>query len=208
MIAVSIILSVILTYFIGAIPTAYWFGLLKGIDIRKQGSGNVGATNAIRVLGKQIGFTVLAIDILKGIIPTTIIASAFGLTQPWMLVLLGLVAVCGHNWTVFLEFKGGKGIATSLGVLIGFAVQIPQMQPVLLLVVGAWGVVFLLSGYVSLASIIAAVVLPVAMVFYNTPFIMRLLAIVLCIFVVLRHRTNIRRLVNGTENRVKLPHLK
>lgn len=208
MMAVSIILSLALTYIIGAIPTAYWFGLLKGIDIRTQGSGNVGATNAFRVLGKEMGTAVLLIDIAKGIIPTTIIANCFGLTMPWMLVLIGVTAVCGHNWTVFLNFKGGKGIATTLGVIIGFAIQVPEVRPVLPVVLLTWGIVFICSGYVSLASLIAAVMFPVAMVYCGAPFIMQIMAIVLSVFIVFRHRPNIRRLIEGRENRVNLPFLK
>lgn len=205
----AIVISVILAYIIGSIPTAYWFGrVFKNIDIRTQGSGNVGATNAFRVLGKKIGSIVLVIDILKGIIPTTIIPNLFGLTDPLVLVLLGVVAVCGHNWTVFLNFKGGKGIATSLGVLIGFAIQLSGIRPVLLIVMGTWTLLFLLSGYVSLASIIAAIVLPISMIYFDAPFAMKIMSILLCIFVVVRHHSNIRRLIEGRENRVNLPFFK
>ena len=116
LLVIRITLSVVISYLIGSIPTAYIFGKkLKGIDIRKHGSGNMGATNAIRVLGKGPGTLVLLIDIAKGIIPTTIMADLLGTTDLWMRLVWGLIAVCGHNWTVFLQFKGGKGIATGLG---------------------------------------------------------------------------------------------
>jgi glycerol-3-phosphate acyltransferase PlsY len=198
--------SIVISYLIGAIPTAYIFGrVLKGIDIRQHGSGNVGATNAFRVLGKGPGIVVLLIDITKGIIPTTVVANLFGLNDPLSLVIVGLVAVAAHNWTVFLEFKGGKGIATTLGVLIGLTIQIPGLRPVLGIVLLAWVVVFLAFGYVSLASIFAAVVLPSCMVIVNAPFVLKVMSIVLCVFIVFRHRSNITRLLQGKESRVKLP---
>ena len=199
-----LVLSVIIAYVIGAIPTAYIFGrLLKGIDIRQHGSGNVGATNAFRILGKGPGTVVLIIDIIKGVVPTTLVANTFGLTDPLMLVVLGLIAVAGHNWTVFLNFKGGKGIATTLGVLIGLTIQIPGIRPVLLGTLGVWLVLFLVFGYVSLASIVASVALPILMVAFNAPFVIKLMSIILCLFIVFRHRTNIHRLIKGQEHRVK-----
>lgn len=203
---VNLIVSVVLTYLIGAIPTAYIFGrLLKGIDIRKHGSGNVGATNAFRILGKVPGSMVLIIDIVKGVIPITLIANIFEFSDPTILVVLGLVAVAAHNWTVFLNFKGGKGIATTLGVLIGLAIQIPGLRSVLFIVLLAWLIVFLVFGYVSLASLFAALVLPSAMVIAGAPLILIFMSIVLCMFIFFRHRSNISRLIQGKENRVKLP---
>ncbi len=206
---VLFLVSLVVTYLIGAIPTAYIFGrILKKIDIRQHGSGNVGATNAFRVLGKVPGTAVLLIDIVKGIIPTTIIANLTGFNSPWMLVIYGMVAVAAHNWTVFLNFKGGKGIATSLGVLIGLAIQIPGLRIVLLVVLGVWLAVFLASGYVSLASIFAALALPICMVMIDAPFVFKIMSIILCVFIVFRHYANIKRLFQGKENRVKLPYLK
>ncbi len=197
-------LSLAITYVIGAIPTAYIFGrVLKGLDIRQHGSGNVGATNAFRVLGKGPGTVVLLIDIIKGVIPTTIVANMFGLTEPWMMVVLGLTAVAAHNWTVFLQFKGGKGIATSLGVLIGLTIQIAGIRPVLLSTIGVWLGLFLTFGYVSLASMVAAVAMPIFMVMFNAPFVIIFMSIVLCLFIVFRHRTNLQRLLKGQEHRVK-----
>ena len=120
-------------------------------------------------------------------------------------ILLGVCAVIGHNWTVFLNFKGGKGIATSLGVLIGLAVNFYGLRIVLLSTVALWTIVFLVTGYVSLASIIAADFLPLLMVITTQFFEMVVLGIVLCIFVVVRHRSNIKRLLLGQEARVSLP---
>jgi len=198
--------SVILAYLIGSIPVAYIFGrVLKNIDIREHGSGNMGATNAFRVLGKGPGTLVLILDIIKGIIPVTIIANLFGLGDALSLVIIAVAAVAGHNWTVFLGFKGGKGMATSLGVFIGLAIQFQVLRIILVWVVMTWLGIFLISGYVSLASIIAAVVFPVLMVMYLEPLPLIVMSIVLCILIVFRHRSNIKRLARGQENRVNFP---
>lgn len=202
----KIISAFVASYLIGSIPTAYIFGrLIKKIDIRQHGSGNVGATNAFRILGKGPGSVVLLIDILKGAVVTSLVADIFGLTDPLMRVLLGIVVVCGHNWTVFLNFKGGKGIATSLGVLIGLTIAIASIRPVVLYTFLSWFVTFLVSGYVSLASIVAAVVLPILALIFPQPFAVIMLSVILCVFVVLRHRPNITRLVQRKESKVRLP---
>jgi acyl phosphate:glycerol-3-phosphate acyltransferase len=204
--ALKFAFSILVSYLIGSIPTAYIFGrLVKGIDIRQHGSGNVGATNAFRILGKGPGTTVLLIDILKGAVVTSLVADLFGMTDPLARVFLGLVVVCGHNWTVFLNFKGGKGIATSLGVLIGLTIAIASIRPVVLYTLLSWIVCFIISGYVSLASIIASVVLPVLALVFPQPFAVVSLAIILCVFVVFRHRPNINRLLEGKESKVHFP---
>ncbi len=201
--------STILAYLIGSIPVAYIFGrLLKGIDIREHGSGNMGATNALRVLGRWPGLVVLILDIIKGIIPVTVLANVFGLGDPLSLVIIAIATVAGHNWTIFLGFKGGKGMATSLGVLIGLAIQFQVLSIILLWVVMTWLAFFLLFGFVSLASIIAAVVFPILMVAFFEPLPLIILSIVLCIFIVFRHRSNIKRLAKGQEPRVFLPFRK
>lgn len=205
----SIAVSIILSYLIGAIPTGYLAGrFLKNIDIRQHGSKNMGATNVMRILGKGPGIVVLLIDILKGILPIVIFSSIFDLNEPLVLVVIGIMSVIGHNWTVFLGFKGGKGVATTLGVLIGLTIEISGIRPVLLITVGVWLVIFLISGFVSLASIAAGVALPVLMVYYNAPFALKVMSILLCVFVVIRHRANITRLAQGQENRIKLPYFK
>ncbi len=201
----DIILSIIASYLIGAIPTAYIFGrVLKKIDIRKFGSGNVGATNAFRVLGKGPGTLVLLLDVLKGVMATAVIPDVFHFNSVMARVLLGLIAVAGHNWTIFLQFKGGKGIATSLGVLIGLTIAIPSARLVVLGTVLVWVVIFLSSQIVSLASIIAAMALPIFMVVTIQPFELILLGVVLCLVIVWRHRPNIKRLMRGEESRVPL----
>jgi glycerol-3-phosphate acyltransferase PlsY len=199
----SLAISAGLAYLIGSIPTAYIFGrVLKNLDIREHGSGNMGATNAFRVLGRGPGTLVLILDIIKGIIPVTLVANAFGLQNALSLVIIAVATVAGHNWTVFLGFKGGKGMATSLGVLIGLAIQFQVLRIILLLVTLTWLVLFLIFGFVSLASITAAVVFPVLMVAFLEPFPLIIMSIVLCIFIVFRHSSNIKRLAKGQENRV------
>lgn len=201
----KLIFSLAVGYLIGAIPTAYIIGkLYKRMDIRLYGSGNVGATNAFRVLGKAPGMAVLVIDTLKGMIPTTLVADVFGLEGIFHRVLLGVAAVVGHNWTVFLQFKGGKGIATSLGVLIGLTIKIAPIRPVLFFSVAVWLAVFLTTGFVSLASIVAAVLLPLFMVISHQSLALVSLGIIFCLFVVIRHRPNIKRLLSGEESRVNL----
>ena len=202
----NLILALLISYLLGSIPTAYLFGkAYKGIDIRQHGSGNVGATNVFRVLGKWPGITVLVIDIIKGVLPLTVVGSFFHVGTVSGRVLLGVAAVVGHNWTVFLRFKGGKGIATSLGVLIGLTIQFPTLRLALLICILVWLAVFLVSAYVSLASILAAIALPVVIVATGQPFEFVLLGVIFCIFVALRHRPNIQRLLAGTESKVPLP---
>jgi glycerol-3-phosphate acyltransferase PlsY len=202
-------LGAVLSYLIGSIPTAYIIGrLYKGIDIRQHGSGNVGATNVFRVLGKWPGILVLAIDILKGMVVVTLVADVLHLQTNLSRILLAVIVVIGHNWTIFLGFKGGKGIATSLGVLIGLTIKMAVIRPVLFLTIFVWLATFLLSAYVSLASIVAAVCLPFFMLLTNQPFEIMVLGVVFCIFVVLRHRPNIGRLLNGQESQVPLPFRK
>jgi glycerol-3-phosphate acyltransferase PlsY len=133
------------------------------------------------------------------------LANAFGLRDAWSLVIIAVAAVVGHNWTVFLGFKGGKGMATSLGVLIGLAVQFQVLRIILLWVTMVWLAFFLLFGFVSLASITAAVIFPVLMVAFLEPLPLILMSIILCIFIVFRHRSNIKRLGSGQESRVFFP---
>ncbi len=216
-----IILGIAISYLIGSIPTGYIFGrILKGIDIRKFGSGNVGATNVLRVLGKWPGITVLVLDILKGFLPiiflwnfilprtmVSAVALAMGsqTTAFWPEVLyisLGLSCIAGHNWTVFLGFKGGKGIATTLGVLLGLALKMAGLSLILGLLILTWLLVFTLTRIVSAASIISAVTLPVYMLLFKQSRIMILTSTILSIFVILRHKSNLMRLLQGRESRI------
>ena len=194
------------SYLLGSIPFGYLAGLLAGIDIRKVGSGNVGATNVVRVLGKKYGYPVFALDVLKGFGPVKIsMLVAPGLPQQWNSPeIFGIVAaissVLGHLYPPWLKFKGGKGVATSAGALLA-------LTPIATLIgVAVWIIVFWLTGYVSLASMTAAILLPIVI------FVLRsqgpnkgkpLVCSAVCVaaIVIWRHRSNLSRLIRGTEPR-------
>ena len=203
-----IILGILISYLIGSIPTGYIFGrALKGIDIRKFGSGNVGATNALRILGKPAGIAVLVLDILKGFVAVfflgnIIAARITGISDITTRVLLGLSCICGHNWTIFLRFKGGKGMATTLGVLLGLAVKAAGIKVVFALVILTWLVVFMSTRIVSLASILSGIALPVYMFLFKQPRILIYTSTLLCIFIILRHKSNLKKLLRGEEKRL------
>ena len=199
-----IITGVITSYLIGSIPTAYLFGrLLKGIDIRKFGSGNIGATNALRVLGKGPGITVLLLDILKGFVTVVFVGNYLAphVTIPGatLRIILGVCCICGHNWTVFLNFKGGKGVATTLGVLLGFSAAISCLKPIFLLMILTWLAVFLIFRIVSLASIVTGIALPAYLYIFTRSMALICFGFLLCIFIILRHKSNIKRLLKGEE---------
>jgi len=202
------IVALLASYLLGSIPTAYLFGkALKGVDIRKVGSGNVGATNALRVLGKGPGIAVLITDILKGLIVVSFLGDYFTHKEIlWQIqnlrIIMGLCCICGHNWTIFLQFKGGKGIATSLGVLLGLSLRISGLNIVIGILIIIWFAVFFLSRIVSLASIIAALGLPISCVFFKQSNLMILVALILCIFVIIRHKANLSRIFQGKEPRL------
>ena len=203
-----IIPAITVSYIIGSIPTAYIFGrLLKGIDIRKHGSGNIGATNAWRVLGKPAGITVLLLDILKGYIPVVLLGNflVFKISlgdSTVMPILLGLSCICGHNWTLFLGFKGGKGIATTLGVLIGLSMQIPGLKLILLLLILTWVLIFLITRIISVASVLTSIALPIFSAIFKQPRAAFFLSILLCVFSIVRHLPNIKRILQGKESRL------
>lgn len=199
-----LLLGIIISYLIGSIPTAYIFGrLLKGIDIRQFGSHNVGATNSFRVLGRIPGIIVLLIDICKGFICVYYIANIVMIISPaprpeLYLVLTGLSAIAGHNWPIFLRFKGGKGVATSAGVVIGI---IPKIFCLGFLI---WVIAFSITGYVSAASIIASISVPIFTVIFNSPNEITIFMSLLCLIIVYKHRSNIGRLKRGEEKKIRL----
>lgn len=203
-----IIIGIITSYLIGSIPTAYIFGrVLKGIDIRKEGSGNVGATNALRVLGKKAGISVLIIDILKGFISVVLIgniilAKTDFLSSENLRILLGLSCVFGHNWTVFLNFKGGKGMATTLGILLGLTTQIAGLKNILVITILIWLAVVFIFRIVSISSVASAVALPVLMVIFKQSNTLIILSFILSAFVILRHKANLKRFIEGKEPKI------
>ena len=184
--------SLILGYLLGSIPSGWLAGSwLKGIDLREIGSGSTGATNVLRQVGKGPALIVLLIDVGKGA-AAVLIARALGLGD-WIQVLAGLTALAGHIWPVWLGFKGGKAVATGLGMFLGLA------WPVGLASFGVFLAVFSLSRYVSLASVLAAISLPLLMAAGTDSNANLLVALVAMLLVLWRHRSNIQRLINGTE---------
>lgn len=201
-------LAVVAGYLLGSLPTGYWVGLVRGVDIRKAGSGNIGATNVFRTLGKTAGVFVLAIDAAKGV------AACF--LAPWVsswatgssfsgepasnhAILGGIAAILGHNYTFWLGFKGGKGVATTAGVLGALA------TPIFFSALAVFVVVFILSRYVSLASISAAASLPIFAWILNRGIGWILMLSGIGALAIFKHRANIQRLLNGTENRFGRP---
>ncbi len=190
------------SYLLGAIPFGYVIAKSKGIDLFKTGSGSIGATNVFRSLGKKWGILTFFLDALKGFIPSfffPLLASRYDAecNQFLLALLCAALSVTGHNWPVYLRFKGGKGIATSAGALAGI---VPGLIGSGLI---TWTVVFLLTRYVSVASITVAVIIMIGgWVFYSDrgpalPVVLTILGI----FAIWRHKSNIQRLINGTENR-------
>lgn len=187
----------------GALPTALLLGRYKGIDIRKQGSGNVGATNAFRVLGPKMGATCLVVDMLKGGLPTLLLPAMLGNPHPGFAWGFGIAAIAGHMFSPFLNFKGGKGVATSLGVVLAIA-------PFPLLIVFAIGIIMIGStGYVSLASITGSLALPILIYLlgtHNEPArqfgLSVIITAILGLLIIWKHRSNIGRLLAGTENKI------
>ena len=198
----------IISYLLGSIPAGYLAGRFAGVDIRKAGSGNIGATNVTRILGRAYGYPVFAIDFLKGLaaVRASMLIARHTQFPGTSMELIGIVAavscVTGHVFPVWLQFKGGKGVATSAGALFG-------LMPVALLIGAAvWIAMFQVTRYVSVASITAAIALPIViliMISLDQARTMALLYFSICLaaMVILRHRSNLSRLVRGTEPRFK-----
>lgn len=184
----------IFSYLLGSIPNALWIGkVFKNIDVREYGSGNVGATNATRVLGWKLGFLTFLLDVLKG--SFFVMIARYMNMSDYKLVLIGFVAIIGHSFSIYLKFKGGKAVATSLGVLL---VLIPKVILILLLVFFA---VFLKTKYVSLASIISAILLPIITILVYNILVYNIFTFIIGVIVVLRHKSNILNLINGKEDK-------
>jgi glycerol-3-phosphate acyltransferase PlsY len=201
--AFSYIVTALMGYLLGSIPTGFLVAKARGVDIRTVGSGNIGATNAFRVLGKGFGIFVLLMDALKGwlavIVGTWFVSRLLpGVPLEYLRITAGIAAILGHNFTCWLNFKGGKGIATSAGVLIGL---VPWA---LLIILSIFIILFLATRYVSVGSIAAAFALPFA-TWFTEDHDIGLTAVMAAIgaLAILKHRKNIQRLLNGTENRIQ-----
>ena len=196
------ILCGLTSYLLGAVPFGFLIGLSKGIDIRTLGSGNIGATNVFRTVSKSLGVFSFILDVLKGLLSALAIPMAAAYltgieVSDGLKLLCGFLAVAGHNWPIYLRFKGGKGIATSAGALLGIA------PCALAAGFAAWLISFLIGRYVSLSSIIGAAVIPAfGWICYREDGLLLPCALTLLgILGICRHRTNISRLLKGTENR-------
>jgi len=201
--------GVIAAYLIGSIPTAVWYGkLFFGIDVREYGSGNSGATNSFRVMGKRAGLIVMLVDVLKGFLATqsAVFLYHMGLVNDDYFIIFqsafGIAAVLGHIFPVYAKFKGGKGIATLLGMVLSIHVQAALVCMLVFLIV------LLISKYVSLGSMLAALAFPLVLLmpkFYpdEGPFLIAF-GFVIFFIVVITHQKNIIRLINGEENKAKI----
>jgi len=189
------IMLTVAAYLLGSVPTGLLLAKAAGVDIRSSGSGNIGATNVYRTLGRGVGVLTLVGDCLKGLVPV-LAAKYFGMTDTWIAVI-GLAAFLGHVYTVFLGFKGGKGVATALGVFLGISpLSVGGALLIFVAVVWKW-------RYISLGSITAAAAMPGFVAVADSRPELVIMTVVVAAFVILKHKENIKRLREGTENKFK-----
>lgn len=182
-------------YLLGSIPTGLLLGKLYGIDVRNEGSGNIGATNLYRTVGRKVGIMTLVGDCLKGLLPVLLVWQ-LGHAEP-MQAWVGLAAFCGHVFSVFLLFKGGKGVATALGVFLALApLAVAGALAVFILLVAIW-------RYISLGSIMAAAVMPLIIFFRPHSPQLLIATVLIAAVVIIKHHSNISRLIAGTESKFK-----
>lgn len=208
MAVLTIVLLLVAAYLLGSMPTGYLVAKwVKGIDIRQYGSGGTGATNVLRTVGKEAAIAVLVIDLLKGLLAVLLVKAAWPQVAalatetvdalgPWVMMLAGLLAIVGHSKSVWIGFTGGKSAASGLGVLLGLA------WPVALGAAAAFGLTLALSRIVSLSSMAAALTTMILMVAMGQPLPYVVLGSLGAVYVILRHRSNIERLLAGTEPRL------
>lgn len=190
------VLGFVLGHLCGSIPSGLWIvQALHGIDIRNYGSKNIGTTNVFRTVGPKTAVMVLLADAFKGILAVWLVSAYFH--NPVLDVVTALGALLGHNYSVFLGFKGGKGVATALGLLVFL---MPKAAPCSF---GVWLVLVLATRYVSLGSIVAAIVTPFLAWYMEYPLAYVIFSVIAAFFVVLRHKENIQRLLSGTESKIK-----
>ncbi|WP_017323987.1 glycerol-3-phosphate 1-O-acyltransferase PlsY [Synechococcus sp. PCC 7336] len=204
--AIALLLCTVIGYLLGSIPTGYWVGwVIGGIDMREQGSGSTGATNVLRTLGKGPAAIVLGVDLLKGalavvaaraVVQTVLIPAQAERWWSWFAIAAALLAIVGHSRSIWMNFKGGKSAATSLGVLLAIS------WPVGLSVLGVWLGTLAIARIVSLSSMLAAGSAAIFMAVFGLDWPFIAFAIVGGLYVIWRHRSNIRRLLAGTEPRI------
>jgi glycerol-3-phosphate acyltransferase PlsY len=195
----TVVVSLIVSYLLGAVPFGLLVAGMRGVNLRSQGSGNIGATNVFRCVGKGWGIFTFTLDALKGFIPAFLFP-IIGNIDPAMRsefgVLYGVAAILGHSFPIYLKFKGGKGVATSAGMLLGIAWQAVAVG------FAAWVVCMVVSRYVSLSSMVAAIVVSLASWLHpQYPIVVKAALTALALLVIWLHRANIKRLLNGTESR-------
>jgi len=207
---ILLLMGIILAYLLGAIPFGYLIAKYWAkIDIRKEGSGNIGATNALRTMGKKAGLSVLILDLLKGLIAVTLIGRLFyqynsNIDQLTYVYVIGLTVICAHIWTIFLSFKGGKGVSTALGVLVGLTVYDVKFSLILLLAFCIWFIIVFFSKYVSLGSIAAVLFLPIGLIIFIKSLEALIFGILIASIVIYSHRQNVHKLLTNTERKIKL----
>ncbi len=192
----KVILALVLAYLVGSIPFGYIMGkLFKHIDIREYGSGNIGTANAFRVFGPPLALLVLLGDVGKGL-GAIYLMRLLNINHPSILAVAGLAVIIGHDWSIFLGFKGGKGVAATFGVIAAFNL------PVAILGGAIWLVLTLLTKYASLASISSLTTMLIFMILFKQPREYVILSIILLLLTVIRHRENLRRLRLGEERKI------
>ncbi len=188
---------IVFCYLLGSIPCGLIYGkLLHNIDLRNHGSGNIGATNAWRTIGHQAGLTIFALDFLKGALAVEAAHLFFSHVTPLLFIIGGVMAIIGHSCSLFLAFKGGKGVATGLGVITMLMWQVAICAFIL------WFLIVIFTRYVSLASMMAAISVPLQALYWHEPWQYVLFGILAAAFVVYRHKANIERLRDGRESKI------
>lgn len=188
--------ALLLSYVLGSIPTGLWLGLaIRKVDIREAGSKNIGATNTMRVLGKPLGAAALTGDVLKGLISVIYLAKLHP-ESAHLPLLCGVAAILGHSFSLFLKFKGGKGVATSAGVFLGLV-----MWPTIL-AIAIFAAVVAATRYVSLGSILASISLAISVWFVETSHVVRIVVLLVALLIIIKHRANVQRILKGEENRI------
>ncbi|MBU0671742.1 MAG: glycerol-3-phosphate 1-O-acyltransferase PlsY [Candidatus Margulisbacteria bacterium] len=193
-VSTNILLVMVAAYLLGSIPFGYLIARIWNIDIRRKGSGNIGATNVFRTIGPLAGSLVFLLDLLKGALPVLLAKQLTA--NPWLVILVGIATVLGHTYPIFLKFKGGRGAATGFGFLLAVAPDI--FIGALILVI----LIILLTRYVSLASIITSPLVTLAFFLLKRPLPYGLIAALVSVIIILRHIPNIKRLLAGTESRI------
>lgn len=192
---VALVIVIVAAYLTGSIPTGLLLGKAYGIDVRREGSGNIGATNLYRTVGRKVGIITLIGDCLKGLLPVLLVK--YSSLPPEFAAWVGLAAFCGHVFSVFLKFRGGKGVATALGVFLALA------PLAVAIAIALFAVVMFFWRYVSLASITAAAAMPLVVFFRGGSGTLTTVTFIIALIVIVRHSENIKRLISGTENKFK-----